>query len=506
LVINELVLRRGTPPDATYSFKHALLRDVAEESLLRSRSQQLHAQIASVLQGRSHEVAPERLALHYVKGGLGAQAVQYYIEAGKSALARSAYREALAHLNAGWAISATLPDGLDTKRQALALHSTRAEALTASQGYAGSETTDAYKSAYQLCDELGDSSEIFPLLRGLYNTCNSQGRLGAARDIATRCLEFARRQDDPAPLSLAYRLLGQNEFLMGEFQTAGEHLNCALDLYDEQAHADSARTYGLDLKSAPLKYVPLILWLQGYPDQALERLTENLIHGRNLGFAFNLALTRLWAYYLYMLRNEIGDAKETAIALDSLARQHEIPDCVIAAQAQLALAQCLDGSGDGKKITCAAERFSTYRATWGEFVVPFNLRTLATAYARHDQPDEALRVIDAALAVVDDTQERWSEAELWRIKGQIHLAISRCSNDEAKECFMKSLEIARRQRARSWELRTATSFARLLIEEGDVTGAHRLLGPIHEWFSEGFDTLDLKEAKALLDEMASSRR
>jgi predicted ATPase/class 3 adenylate cyclase len=501
LVSSELVFRRGVPPEATYSFKHALVQDAAYQSLLRSRRRQLHAKIAEVLEERFIDTAPEILARHCTEAGLNDKAAMYWYEAGQWAIRRSAYTETLAHLNAGLKVLDGTNVSTQRARQALCLRLTRAEALQATRGYIARETIAAYSDALDLAREVGDLADIFPALRGRHIAYSQQGDNHSSLQVGEECLQLALRQDDSAPQSLAHRIMGQSLMFLGDLEIAREHLEQAYVLYDSKEHHPSAATYGLDLKTATLNFLSPILWLLGYPDQALAMSDSNLSHAHQLGYAFNLALAMMWVYYTRMLRREYRAGKEQAEQLLELASKHGISDGIVAAKVQCALAKSRLGPSGKQMLSEVRQCMGDYRAKWDKFLVPYNLGTLASALAAAGRSDAALSVIAEALAL--DTDECWSEAELQRLNGEIRLTVGGAgAASDAEACFARSLDIARRQSARSWELRTVMSLAGLWRDQGKCEQARDVLAPVYGWFTEGFDTQDLKDAKALLDELA----
>jgi hypothetical protein len=266
----------------------------------------------------------------------------------------------------------------------------------------------------------------------------------------------------------------------------------------------------IELKTATLGFLSPTLWLLGYPDQALAMSESNLSHARQLGYAFNLALAMMWVYYLAlammwvyytrMLRREYRAGKEQAEQLLELASRYGISDCIVAAKAQCALAKSHLEAGSDQTLAEVRQCIGDYRAKWDKFVVPYNLGIQASAVAAAGRSDAALSVIAEALAL--DTDECWSEAELQRLNGEIRLAEGGAGAvSDAEACFERSLDIARRQSARSWELRTVTSLARLWRDQGESQKARDLLAPLYGWFTEGFETQDLRDARALLDEL-----
>jgi class 3 adenylate cyclase/tetratricopeptide (TPR) repeat protein len=256
----ELIFRRGAPPDATYSFKHTLVQDAAYQSLLRSRRQQLHGKIAEVLQERLTRTAPEVVARHCSEARLNDRASMYWYEVGQWAMRRSAYTEALAHLNAGLKVLDDIHVSPQRARQALRLQLTRAEALQATQGYIAQETMDAYSNALELAREVGCPVDIFPALRGIHIAYTQQGDNRSSLPVGDECLQLALRQDDRAAQSLAHRIMGQSSMFLGDLKTARDHLEQAHALYDSKQHHSSATIYGLDLRAATLNFLSPTLW------------------------------------------------------------------------------------------------------------------------------------------------------------------------------------------------------------------------------------------------------
>jgi tetratricopeptide (TPR) repeat protein len=270
-------------------------------------------------------------------------------------------------------------------------------------------------------------------------------------------------------------------------------------LFDPDAHGASAVTYGIDLKSAALIWLAQSLCILGYPDRALATMLENLRHCRKVGYAFNLTLTMSWVCYLRLQRREYQACAEQAEELLAMAKDHGLADFIVAAEAHRTLSRCvLDGGeaplSDGKACIGAL------RAKWDTFLIPFNLGLLATAQIAAARPELALTTINDALELTDRTEERWSEAELHRLMGEIHLAQG--DHGDAESCFLRAIEVARGQNAKLWELRAATALARLWRDRGERQASHDLLAPIYAWFTEGFETLDFLEAKALIEDLS----
>ena len=298
LVEAELVYQRGVPPQATYTFKHALIQDAAYQSLLRSTRQQYHQRIAQVLAEQfpeTVETQPELLAHHYTEAGLSALAVVYWQRAGKRASERSAYVEAISHLRKGLAVLQMLPDTPARLQQELALQTTLGPALIATKGYGAPEVAQAYTRARELCQQMGETPDVFPVLRGLWVFHEARAELQVARELAEQLLVLAQRLQDPVHLIEAYRALGNTLFWLGEFAPARGHLEQGIALYDFQQHRALAFLYGTDPAVMCLSYAAWALWLLGYPDQARRRSAEALTLAQELSHSPSLAVALAWA-------------------------------------------------------------------------------------------------------------------------------------------------------------------------------------------------------------------
>ena len=327
-----------------------------------------------------------------------------------------------------------------------------------------------------------------------------KGNLPVALTLAEECLQFAKAQNDSAPLSLGHRLAGQCRFLMGEFQQARAHVEKAIDTYEPERHRASAATYGLDLRTGAAQILGLDLCLLGYPKQALSVSTAVVEDARQLGSVFSLAVALEWAYPLHVFRGEHGVAYENAEELLRLAIEHELEEYVAIATTNRSLALALRGLADRDTVTQLESHIASYHGKYGEFFAPYTLGLFASAIGANGQPDEALEVIDNALSRAQRSGQRWNDAELHRLKGEL-LLIDKAKNqlaDRAEKSFEQALAIARLQHAKWLELRAAISLARLWRSQSKEAKARELLAPIHCWFAEGFETGDLKDAQSLL--------
>ncbi len=504
LVEAELLYQRGLPPQATYLFKHALIQDAAYQSLLKSTRQQYHQQIAQVLEERfaeTREIHPELLAHHYTEAGLREQAIIYWQRAGQRAVARSANNEAISHLTKGLELLKTLPDTPERTQQELTLQIALGVPLGITKGYASPEAGTVYDRARKLCQQVGETPQLCPVLWGLWRVYSLQADWQTARELGEQLLLLAQRYQDRDFLLQAHHALWGTLVFLGEFAPACEHLEQGLTLYDSHQHRSHAFLYGgHDPGVCGLAQGACVLWLLGYPDQARKRIKEAPILAQELAHPFSLALALDYAAMLSQFRREVQTAQEQAEALIALSREQGFP--VFLAQGTIVQGWALAGQGQGETgITQMRQGLAAYRGTGAELGLPYQLARLAEVYGRTGLAEEGLSVLAEALAATDKTNDRRWAAELYRLKGELTLKQSSVQK-EAEECFHQAIDIARRQSAKSLELRAAMSLARLWQSQGKKDEARQMLAEIYNWFTEGFDTKDLQEAKALLEELS----
>jgi len=503
LVGGELLVQRGTPPQATYTFKHALIRDTAYQSQLKSTRYQNHQQIAQVLKERFAETAetqPELLAYHYAEAGLNEPAVDYWSKAGQRAHERSAYVEAIAYLSSGLEMLMALPNTPERKQQELMMHIALANAWMATKGQAAAEVEQAYVRARELCEQLGESPQLFSVLWGFYILYLLRGALEKAQEMAEQCFALAEHAHDPALLLETHRALGSSSLFLGELARARTNLEQGISLYSSPQHRFHASRYGGDPGVVCLTYAALTLWLLGYPDQALHKSREALTLARELASSYSLAEGLVLSAALHQLRREAQIVEEQAGSGVTLSKEQGFAQF-------LTMGLILQGwrrVGHGRAEESLAQirrGLASWRSNGAELAVPYFLALLAEAYGEAGQLEKGLNALTEALTLVDKNDERWWEAELYRLKGELIMQISSDNQTEAEAYFQQALDSARSQQAKSLELRTATSLARLWRDQGKTGEAHDLLGRSYGWFTEGFDTADLKDAKALLDEL-----
>jgi len=503
LVEAELVYQRGMPPQATYTFKHALIQDAAYQSLLRSMRQQYHQRLAQVLAEQFPETAetqPELLAHHYTEAGLMAQAMPHWQRAGQRASERSAYLEAIAHLTKGLEVLATLPDTPERTLHELDLQLTLGTALMVTKGWADPEAERAYTRARMLCQQMGGTLRLFPALWGLWLFYTGRGELQTARELGEQLLTLAEREPDPMLLVQACHALGPTLFWLGELVPAQERLAQGLARYTPQQHRASLRYGGHDPRWCCGSYATWTLWARGYPDQALHEAQEAVQLAQELAHPYTLIGAYQFMAWLHQFRREGPATQAQAEAAMPILSEHSFVQLVAQGQILRGWALAVQGQGEAG-IAQMREGLATWGAMGVNLYRAYQLMQLAEVYGTVGQAEEGLHVLAEARAAVPHREGRFFEAELSRLEGELLLARSAEHSVEAETCFAQALATARRQQAKSLELRAAMSLARLWRRREKRTDAHQLLAEIYGWFTEGFDTADLQEAKALLDEL-----
>jgi TOMM system kinase/cyclase fusion protein len=500
----ELLYQRGLPPKAVYTFKHALLQDTAYESLLESQRRELHGRIADALEKHFPDrVArePEEIARHLEKAGRGERAIAHYRRAGERAVHHSAHPEAIAHLHRAMELLGALPESTERDRQELALYTTLGEALALSRGVESPEVEQLYARARQLSEQLSDATELFRTLDGLAAMHWGRAEWERARELEEELLRLAQETGDPAQLLVGYWNVANGSYYRGDFLRARRHAAEAIKIYDPEDYRNRHYPYNrADAGIVALGVASHALWQLGYPAQALAKRHEAQALARDLADPLRDATVLTHSAELRLFRREYPAALEEAEALVEFGRDrgflfHLAVGAIRRAQA-LALLGQLDEGIAGILATLDASRATGLH--WG---ASHWLAELARALGRAGRVEEGLSAAAEARAFVTRTQERFVEAEVHRIQGDLFLTLPTPDPPRAEAAFREALEVARRQSARSWELRAATSLAHLLRGQGRRDEARALLQPVYDWFTEGFDTADLKDAKALLGEL-----
>ena len=512
LVTAGLLFRQGVPPHATYLFKHALVQDAAYGTLLREPRRALHARIVETLENQFAEIAetrPELLARHATEAGQIEKAAFLWGRAGQRSLDRSALVEAAAQITQAIEQIATLPPTPALRSEQIKLQVALITPIIHVKGYAALETKAAAERARLLIEQaeaLGETPEDqLLLLSALYGlwvanyVAFSDGDM--VRKLAEEFMMLAEKQAATVPLLIGHRVMGISLLWTGEVAEARRHLDQAVTLYQPPEHRPFATRFGHDPGVAGLSYRAFALWLLGHPKAALEDAENAVENAREIGQAATLmyALSNAawphiycgnykaaiaWVQELLPLAQEKDAAYWTAFALIN-------QGCLWALTGNLLNAVSMLTSG-----------LAAWRSTGANIWTPFFLSRLAHAHAELGNFQEASHSIGQAIRVVETTKERWCEADIRRIAGEIALISPEQGPVKAEAYFERALSVARAQQAKSWELRAAMSMARLRRDQGKPDEARDLLAPVYGWFTEGFDTLDLKEAKALLDDLA----
>jgi class 3 adenylate cyclase/predicted ATPase len=508
----DIVLVQGLPPNSGYRFKHALIQDAAYENLLKSRRQVLHRRVAETSRDNVALTAaaePELLAHHFAQAGLTEAAIEWWGKAGQRSLERSALIEAAAQFTRALSQIATLPTTPALRREEIKLQIALITPLIHVKGYAAPETKAAAERARLLIEHaeaLGERPEdpllLFSVLYGFWVASNVAFNGDLMRERAAQFLALAEKQGATGPLMIGHRLTGTTLLYTGEIALGRAHFDQVLALYDPATHRPLATRFGQDARVATLSFRSLGLWMLGYPEAALADAEHALRFSREIGHAATLMYALAGTTLAHILCGNYSTANMQSDELIALADEKGgsfwkafgmmNQGCVLALTGKTSDAVHMLNSG-----------IAAHRSTGSTIWMPLFLSYLGMAYAELHQFDGAWRCIGDAMTAVETTKERWCEADIHRTAGEIALLSPEADTAKAEAYFERALAVARQQQAKSWELRAAMSMARLWRDQGKRDEARELLAPVYGWFTEGFDTLDLREAKALLDELAA---
>jgi len=502
LVASELVFPRGALPDAVYIFKHALVQDAVHDSLLRSSRQQLHAQIADALEAHFPELMdsqPELFAQHYAEAGLVEKSVAYWGRAGRRSAARSAMTEAAAQFRKALNQLTSLPDSRERQQQALEFWSALGAVLFAVKGQAAPETGQAYARARELWEQLGFPSEFLHVPYGESRYRMFRGELDLALHLDESLLRLSRQRNDSAGLVLGHFSAGRNLMHAGRFASSRSHLEEVLALHDPISDSSLVHQTGIYPYVNSQGLLGIVLFCLGFPDQALAQSSAAIAAARRLAHLPSLASSLTSGTRVHSLIGDNAALDEWADQVVAVATEQDFP--AWRAQGTIFRGWIKVKNGDvAEGLSLLRSGSSAYRATGAAAYMPHFFALLAGAYEIAGQVEEAVTLCDHALQIVERTGEHWFAAELYRHKGKL---LQRQGHPEAADqLYRKALSIAREQCAKLWELRVAESLARLHCDQHRRKEARDLLAPVYGWFTEGFDTQDLKSAKALLDELS----
>jgi urea ABC transporter urea binding protein len=508
LVQAELLYVKGRPPRCTYVFKHALLEDALYNALVKGKRLQFHRRIAEVLEARFPQTVatqPELLAHHCTEAGLTEKAVGYWLQAGLRSRERSAEIEAIGHLTRGLALLETLPESAERDVRELELLSPLGTAYIASRGYAAPEVGPVFRRARERCERVGQPPQLFALLLGIWEWHTVRSDLGLCMELAAEGMAFAERLNDPGMRMEALFMSAETLLYRGDFAAARDRFATAVTEYDDRSRTKfwaghTGHNAGVTCRSN----LAVCLWHLGYPDQALTVNRQMRQLARDIGHPFSVAYAlhhTAWLYLLCRLGTEVQEAAQEEIT--------------IAADQGFALWSAtgtfFKGAGmlvQGKReeaLPLLLRGLDAFRASGAELTLPGQLCTLGDACTQAGRFAEARRALDEGLALAEKHDERFQQAELQRLKGELLLAESPDQAATAEACFRQAIDTARRQQSRAWELRATLSLARLWQRQGRAAEARAALAAIYGGYTEGFTTPDLVDAKALLDNLADGK-
>ncbi len=529
LVETEILRCRQTHENKQlYTFKHPLIRETAYQTLLKSTRHAYHRRIATVLRkafGHVVRAQPEFVAYHYTEGELPERAIEYWQQAGQRAVERSANVEGVRHLTQGLALLQTLPETPARAARELVIQTTLGPALIATKGYAALEVEKTYTRAKALLETMPNNERMplrFPILFGLWLSYLVRAKLQTARELGEQCLVMAQQQASTVLEVEAHRALGATLFYLGELKMAQAHVEAGIARYDPHQHPVHAFFHyladpGMTLRS----YAAPLVWCLGYPEQALAQLQAAQQMGEERPHPFSQVVSLHFGALLYQLRRDVDKVNAYATELLVICREHgfSVWEPTGNIMKGWALQQDSDNTQE-EGIALIREGIAGWEANRSRVLRPIYLGILAQAYGQAGKVKEGLQTLEIAFEAVAESGERTNESELYRLKGELLLKsdadVSETSTDtsvktieksscapeherEAEKCFQKALTIAQHQDAKSWELRTAVSLSKLMITQNRHDAAHALLKPIYEWFTEGFETADLTEARDLLE-------
>ena len=507
-----LLFRQGVPPHATYLFKHALVQDTAYSTLLRERRRGLHARIAEVLETQFPEIAanqPELVARHYTEASLIEKSAAFWAQAGRQSLERSALVEAITQFNKALEQLDTLAATPARRAERIELQVAVIAPLLWVKGHSSSEAKAATERARVLIEEaeaLGEPPEnpllLYSVLYGAWAANAAAINGDALLTHAAQFLALAEKQGATVPLMMGHAITGFSSVMTGSFAQAQRHYDHAIALYDPAAHRPLASLFGQDFRTASLVVKSVALWCLGYPEAALADANLALSYARDMGDAGGLLLSLFFGVITHFLCGSYATTETLANELYTLADEQGAVLWKSSGQQYRGWVLAVTGRAP-EAAQLLVPSLAAFYSTGSTGNRAFGLSLLGKSYAELDQPDDALRSVNEAKELIERTGERMSEADVHRIAGEIALSSPQPDAATAEAHFERALAVARQQQAKSWELRAAMSMSRLWRDQGKPQQARELLAPVYGWFTEGFDTRDLKEAKALLGELAA---
>lgn len=500
LVRSKLVYRRGTSTPVRYVFRHALIQEAAYESMLKSRRQKLHARIAKTIEERFPTLAetePHLLAHHHIHAEQFKAAVEYLLNAGRSALRRSAFVETIGYMTRATELVPHIGDAWIRDRQELEIYFMLGAAHRITSGFASTAAEECFKRARVLCDRLGTAAERVTVLRGLWMCHFTRGELAAARDLAEQTIVVAREDGDDGSIMLGHWMFGTILFWQGEFTLARRELEAALALYEPGAQRQQLLSAQLDPGVAAMGYLSWSLALLGFPDQARQRSDEAVARARDIGEPFTLAFTLIFACCARLTLNRDDDIRQMLDEVRQVNEKHGFSHWknvaqVIAGQVEIAAGRSRMG------IALVEEGCRLLRTEGSTVNLPWSIAVAAAADAEANRPRQALARVTEAIALAEETGEHHWLADLHRIKGELLSVMPAGNSAEAQECVQRAADIARAQGAKLIELRAATTLARMATGSAAGPEARQALAAVLGSFTEGFEAADLLSAAEAL--------
>ena len=503
LQAGEFIYEQPAATGVEYVFKHALTQEVAYNSLLIERRKQIHERVGQAMESIFADQLDDhltQLAYHYSHSDNIDKAVEYLGRAGRQALQRSACADAATSLGAALDLLVTLPENPERLGRELPLQMALAQANIPLKNWSAPEVEKPFARAREICEQLGDLPQLFPVLVGLRSVYHVRGQFGPAREAGLDLLRRAQNVNDPSLLLMAHVGLGQTLLHRGEFLAARHHLESALALYDFKRDRPLAVSFGADLKEGSLSYLGWALWHLGYPDLAVSKCAEGIAAGRAAEHPNSIAAGEFFANVVRIYRREAKIVLENVERLTAYCYQHDLRGWPLFSRGHRGLALSWLGRADEG---IAEQANAILKAVGAEIGFSNLLFNLADGYREAGRYDAAIRTLDDALAAADKQEEHQFDAAIHRLRGELLILRRNPSNaSDAERCFELAIEIARKQSAKSLELRATISLARLLDRQGRRDEARAMLADIYDWFTEGFDTPDLIDAKSLLAQLS----
>jgi len=506
LVRSEILYQKGIPPRSTYMFKHALLEGALHDALATEKRQQFHRQIADALESRFPETAqtlPELLAHHFTEAGMVEDGISYWLKAGLRCLERSANVEAIGHLTKGLALVRALPESSERDAQELQFLNPLGTTYIAARGYGSREVGPVFIRARELADRIGQPAQRFVVMRGNFAWHVVRGNFKLCVDLAAEALQFVGTLNDPGMMMEALFLHGLTKFYRGDFAGARDHCSLAVADFDDRNRTKfwAAHT-GEDSGVTHRCYLALALWHLGYPDRALQLSRETIALAHTVGHPFTMEYALHHASWLRQHCQLGEDAQAAADEQIEIATEQGFVFWHATGTLYRAGGLLLQGNlGEGLPLFVGG--LESYRATGAEIALPYYLSLLGDGYTRAGRFEDAHRALAEGLDLANKNEDRFQEAELYRLLGELHLAET--DDQGAEDCFRNAIETARRQQSRAWELRATMSLARLWQRQDCGNEARDALAAVYGTYTEGFTTPDLVDAKTLLETLGNER-